>query len=547
MKQMLIHGNRILFRRVLPVFFLVILFVFCSACKTGRKYPDDHSKCRDRISYPLYDPASDLGKLFRDVQLAGISPDSKTFSDCQALFPPDTILSWYNNQKEQDNFNLRSFVGHCFRCFVDSSPENIPAGRNIESHLHFHWDYLTREDLYDSLISSHISLVYPYVVPGGRFREMYYWDSYFTMEGLAVSGRMDLVEDMLNNFACLIELFGHIPNGNRSYYLSRSQPPFFAEMIQLYIREKGDSAGLKYLNALIREYDFWMSSGGGDIGKRTVKVQNTILNRYWDDKSAPRAEAYKEDFLLAEDLSEKEKQMLYRNIRAACESGWDFSSRWFRDGQSLETIHTSEILPVDLNCLMYNMEMTLSKLYALKNHGDSTEWYLKQATERKELLNEIFWSDDQNFYFDYDFVQHKTTEIPTLAAVFPLYFRIATTHQAEKVSEWLEKEFLQPGGLVTTFNTTGEQWDAPNGWPPLQWIAICGLENYGYHELAGKIANRWLKLNKQVYRNTGKMMEKYNVVDLSLTAGGGEYPLQDGFGWTNGVYLALIKKGYSSE
>ena len=131
----------------------------------------------------------------------------------------------------------------------------------------------------------------------------------------------------------------------------------------------------------------------------------------------------------------------------------------------------------------------------------------------------------------------------TLAGVFPLFFKIATNDQAEKVARAIKDNFLMPGGVVTTLETTGQQWDAPNGWAPLQWITIIGLKNYEHHDLAADIANRWVKLNSDVFKRTGKLMEKYNVVDTQLEAGGGEYPGQDGFGWTNGVLLALKALG----
>jgi len=122
-----------------------------------------------------------------------------------------------------------------------------------------------------------------------------------------------------------------------------------------------------------------------------------------------------------------------------------------------------------------------------------------------------------------------------------MYFKIASPEQAKAVASIIEKNFLQSGGVTTTLETTGQQWDAPNGWAPLQWITIQGLENYGMHDLAKETATRWIALNKKVYQRTGKLMEKYNVYDTALDAGGGEYPSQDGFGWTNGVLLKLLK------
>ena len=151
------------------------------------------------------------------------------------------------------------------------------------------------------------------------------------------------------------------------------------------------------------------------------------------------------------------------------------------------------------------------------------------------------WNAEKGFYFDYDYVASVQKTSLTLAATFPLYFKIASVIQADKVAAIIEEHFLQSGGLITTTETTKQQWDAPNGWAPLQWIAINGLINYGHNELAENIAKRWMSINEKVYNNTGKMMEKYNVEATDLLAGGGEYDAQDGFGWTNGVYLALNK------
>jgi len=521
---------------------LLGILLFCRAeHNTGLNDSEDKAK----TCLQFYDPALELPLLFHDVQISGIFPDSKTFPDCQPKISPDSIAIFYEDQKYQEVFDLRNFIGNYFSCPVDSISDIVfSVEKNIEFHLHSLWNYLIHQDLHDSTMNSLLPLVFPYVVPGGRFREIYYWDSYFTMEGLAASGRMDLVKDMLNNFVYLINECGHIPNGNRSYYLSRSQPPFFAEMVKLLMRESNDAEGLKYLPALVKEYQFWMNMIPSHNSGKTVEIDNVLLNRYWDEYSGPRPEAYKKDYLLAQQLPAEEHEIFYRNIRTACESGWDFSSRWFRDGKSIKTICTTEILPVDLNCLLYNLELTISKLYALKQLSDSSEWFYNKASERKELIGRIFWNEEENFYFDYNILQSRRTNTYSLAAIFPLYFKVATAFQAKEIAKTIEHDFLFDGGLVTTLSTTGEQWDSPNGWAPLQWIAICGLENYGYKDLANEIASRWLALNNAVYQRTGKMMEKYNVMDLKLPAGGGEYPLQDGFGWTNGVYLGLRRKGY---
>jgi alpha,alpha-trehalase len=199
-------------------------------------------------------------------------------------------------------------------------------------------------------------------------------------------------------------------------------------------------------------------------------------------------------------------------------------------------------VPIDLNCLMYNMELTIARSYQVKGNTAQYLLYTAKAAARKKAILKYFWDEKNAWFNDYNWTTNQRNTIPTLAAVFPLEFKIATTAQAKKVADGLKANFLKPGGLVTTLNFSGQQWDAPNGWAPLQYMAIDGLENYNHHELAKDIATRWMNLNIRVFKQTGKLLEKYNVVDTSLTAGGGEYPLQDGFGWTNGVLLKLMNR-----
>ncbi|HET9433961.1 MAG TPA: trehalase family glycosidase, partial [Chitinophagaceae bacterium] len=176
------------------------------------------------------------------------------------------------------------------------------------------------------------------------------------------------------------------------------------------------------------------------------------------------------------------------------------------------------------------------------NNIVASKRYRLLAEKRKEAIQKYFWNEEQGFYFDYDTTDAGQTKIFSLAGITPLFFNIATADQAKKVADVVKEMFLQPGGVVTTIESTGQQWDAPNGWAPLQWMTITGLEDYGHLDLAAEIANRWIRLNTNVFKRTGKLMEKYNVIDTHLEAGGGEYPGQDGFGWTNGVLLALLKK-----
>src|SRR5690242_5231101 len=485
-----------------------------------------------------------LGELFERVQTEKVFKDNKTFVDCTPNSDFSHIRDCYEKEKNEPGFDLSAFVHTHFTLPISFKTDFVTVkGRPIKEHIERLWDFLTRppEESHNSLVP----LPHSYIVPGGRFREIYYWDSYFTMLGLQISKRVDLIENMIDNFCYLIDHFGYIPNGNRTYFLGRSQPPFFACMIGVLAQEKGDSIYKKYLPQLEKEYAFWMK-GKEQVDLKSAYLHHvvmlpdkSILNHYWDESDAPRPEAFKHEVALAEGM--EDKRSVYRNLRAAAESGWDFSGRWFKIEGDFSSIHATEIVPVDLNSLLYNLEQTIAKGYEVGGDPDNAENYRHLAERRKENIDKYCWNEDQQFYFDFDHKENKQKTPFTLAATFPLYFGLASKEQASGVAQLIEEKFLYPGGLVSTCEHTNQQWDAPNGWAPLQWIAVQGLAKYGFMDLAKEIARRWLDINKRVYEDTGKMMEKYNVVTTDLKAGGGEYPAQDGFGWTNGVYLALDK------
>ncbi|MEP6584993.1 MAG: alpha,alpha-trehalase TreF [Ginsengibacter sp.] len=483
-----------------------------------------------------------LGELFEQVQLQKIFPDNKTFVDCIPKDDLSIIRDRYDGEKHNEDFNLGKFVFEHFVPPVEmASAYKSDTSKPVSVHVEELWDVLTRQPA--ETAGSLISLPFPYIVPGGRFREIYYWDSYFTMLGLQVSGRVELIQNMVDNFAFLIDKVGYIPNGNRMYYIGRSQPPFFACMVNLLSKEKDEQILLSYLPQLEKEYNFWMK-GANELTADNTAINHvallpdgSVLNHYWDEHDTPRPEAYQKEISWAEGV--EDKKSLHRHLRAACESGWDFSSRWFGKDDELTSIHAGDIIPVDLNCLLLNLEEIIARAYTASGHHESAQKFGSLALRRKNAINAYCWNDEKKFYFDYDYKSSQQKKSFTLAAVFPLYFHVASQEQADAVAEIIEKEFLKPGGLISTTKTTSEQWDAPNGWAPLQWMAIMGLSKYGHNRLSREIATRWMNINEKVFKNTGKMMEKYNVVATDLIAGGGEYETQDGFGWTNGVYLAL--------
>jgi alpha,alpha-trehalase len=485
-------------------------------------------------------PAALYGELFQRVQTDRIFADGKTFVDAMPRHAPAEIIAAYERQHPADKVALRDFVLANF-----SVPGvNDHQAADLREHVRTLWPLLVRQPVADRPGSSALAMPAPFVVPGGRFREMYYWDSYFTMLGLKVDGQQPLVESMLADFVSIIDRYGHIPNGMRTYYLSRSQPPFFAMMLDLS-QDKDPALAAQRLAALRKEHDFWMKgtscldrSGACD---RVVKMPDgALLNRYWDDRDTPRDESFAEDVTTAAKISAP-ATTTYRHLRAGAESGWDFSSRWLADPQNLTSIHTTDIVPVDLNSLMLAMEQRIQARCLAALDQKCADEFAGLVKRRKAAIDHYLWVPKDGRYADWDRVTHKPTSVISAAMLYPLFVGAASPGQATAVGATVRKTLLAPGGLRTTPLRTGQQWDTPNGWAPLQWVAIDGLARYGQGDLAHDIAGRWMSSVASAYAETGKMLEKYDVEE-KRPGGGGEYPLQDGFGWTNGVASAILER-----
>ena len=529
------------------VHFLILIVVGILASCQQNPAPTAEATVSDETTLRMLSPVERYGDVYVDVMMAEIFSDDKTFADAIPNYSTQTIIDNYEKGKQDPNFNLEDFVDHNFTLpTARSSGFQTDFSRSIDEHVNALWPVLTRKpDEQDP--GTLVPLPEPYIVPGGRFGEIYYWDSYFTMLGLEVSGKADMIQNMINNFSYLIDTIGFIPNGNRTYFLTRSQPPFYASMVQLLQDAKPNEPILaNYLPYLEKEYAFWMN-GQASVSAEQNAVNHVvqladgeIMNRYYDQSKDPRAEMYQDDIELAE-TSGREGAGLFADLRSACESGWDFSARWLEDPMDLSTIRATKIIPVDLNALLYNLESTLAAAYSAAENTEQAEAFTQRAAQRKAAIQKYCWDAERGFFMDYDYDKGTFTSVPSLAGLFPLYFGLATPEQAAAVAEVVEEDFLHFGGVVATLERTGQQWDAPNGWAPLQYITIAGLDRYEQTELAQEIAQRWISLNDKIYKSTGKMVEKYNVMDEGLEAGGGEYPLQDGFGWTNGVLLRLLQ------
>ena len=495
--------------------------------------------------YPV-PPSLEYGDLYFDAELGSLFPDSKTFPDLVPSGTPSDVTAAYDAAKGTPNFDLAGFVNGNFSGPTPAGPAVNPAtsGQGLLDYVSSLWPVLRQSTTSVPAYSTLLPLPYPYIVPGGRFREVYYWDSYFTMLGLEADGLNGIATDMLKNFAYEIDKYGHIPNGNRSYYLSRSQPPFFSLMIDLIAQHNGRDTYTTYLPELQAEYDYWMQGENdvlpGHAARNVVRLlDGTVLNRYWDERAAPRDESYAEDVKTALSSS-RQANVVWRNLRAGAESGWDFSSRWLADGKTLGTIRTLALLPPDLNSLLAHLEATLSEAYLLNGDTEHAAAYARRAQTRTDAIRRLMWDPRDGVFTDYLWREGKTTRSVTAATLYPLFLGLASPEEAQSVAGVVDGTLLQPGGLATTTVTTGQQWDAPNGWAPLQWIAVIGLRNYDQAALAQEVATRWVAKTIAGYQQQAKLVEKYNVTTTGGDAGsGGEYTTQIGFGWTNGVLLAL--------
>ena len=315
-------------------------------------------------------------------------------------------------------------------------------------------------------------------------------------------------------------------------------------MVDLIAQHDGTATYTTYLPELQAEYDYWMQGENDTLPGRAVRnvvrlLDGSVLNRYWDERREPRDESYKEDVQTAAAASRPDG-VVWRNLRAAAESGWDFSSRWLADGKTLASIDTLDIVPPDLNSLLAHLEQTLATAY--KVNGDTTQAaaYAQKAQDRIAAMRRVMWDATDGVFADYLWRKGRTAGDVTAATLYPLFLNLASTAEAQSVAATVNNKLLDIGGLATTLTDSGQQWDAPNGWAPLQWIAVVGLRNYGADTLAHEIASRWVSVNIAVYQSQGKMVEKYDVASATgQPGGGGEYATQIGFGWTNGVLLAL--------
>ena len=423
-----------------------------------------------------------------------------------------------------------------------------------------------------------------YVVPGGRFNEMYGWDSYFIVRGLLEDHRVELARGMVENFFFEIEHYGTILNANRSYYLTRSQPPFLTSMV-MAIYEADQSARHDDRKWLERAYEF--ASKDYEMWNRDPHLAgDTGLSRYYDFGNGPAPESLKDEsgvyrkvtdyflfhdardyivdmsngkpdrpvdgFLYSVQVCEEPLTMArpvcdpakkisltsdyYKGDRAMRESGFDISFRFGPYGAA-----THHFAPVCLNSLLYKTEKDLQQLSDILGRKEDAQRWQQRAEKRKELIQKYLWDAQRGMYFDYNLDQSARSSYEYITTFYPLWAGIATPEQAEAVRKSLPV-FEHEGGLAMSNHDAGDQWDLPYGWAPTQLLAIEGLRRYGFHKDADRVSFKFLSTIAENFRRDGTIREKYNVLTRSseshIETGYSQNVV--GFGWTNAAFLALL-------
>ena len=532
--------------------------------------------------------------------------DCKTFVDSPMRVDPEEILEKFKAVDAADEAAVRSFVVKHFDLPSGELATAGPPGgwtaapavlgelgdaRDVAwaRALNDLWRQLARKAApgADRCRSSLLAPRRPFVAPGGRFREPYYWDSYWIVEGLLVCDCYGAAKDMILNLLDYVEAFGFVPNGGRTYYLNRSQPPLLSDMVRAYLdaaleADDADRAAAALALAeratplLVTEHDWWTRNKNVQV---TANGATYNLLCYRTAATLPRAESYREDLATAARAPEARRADVYGDLAAAAESGWDFSSRWLGEPDRLETIETSRVVPADLNAIFVRFERNLAALHrfvdAARRDGKAplrVAWarakedameppgerfvpgarFARLASTRAEAIDACLrdgaaWRDGA--LGAGGALSPLRDRGPALSDYFPLWAGVADDwklrDQVQLVSSLVTSGLLSDGGAATTALNTGEQWDAPNAWPPLQFVLDAGLRRLESLPSAGRLADdlrdRWLNANREAYERTGFMHEKLDALRPGAVGGGGEYDPQLGFGWSNGVALCFLR------
>ncbi|KAI8629356.1 Six-hairpin glycosidase-like protein [Xylariaceae sp. FL1651] len=594
---------------------------------------------------PCDSPLYCHGEILKQIELAQPFSDSKTFVDLPTKLPLDQVVAAFNKLAKplSNNTELNDFLSTYFG-EAGSELEAVPADQ-LQTDAAFLdkindsvikqfvqkvidiWPDLTRKyvgaDGCDGCVNSFIPVNRTFVVAGGRFREPYYWDSFWILEGLLRTGGSftEISRNIIENFLDLVDQFGFVPNGARVYYLNRSQPPLLTQMVKTYVDYTNDTSILdRALPLLIREHSFWLTN-------RTIQVtsNNTTysLAHHAVQNTEPRPESYLEDWVTANNksyyamsgiiypetkpLSDSEKATLYGNLASGAETGMDYSSRWIANPSDaandvyfpLRSLNTANVVGVDLNSILYANEITIAGYLRGLGNDTAAAMFEDLAKNRSAAMFDLMWNDKYDTYFDYNLTSNTqnlyvpadddTTEAQkadapdgyqiffNAAQFYPFWLGaapaqlknnpLAVRNTYQRIADLLSEK---QGGIAATNFMTGQQWDQPNVWPPLQYVLMKGLLNtpptFGEEDpyfvetqqLAISLAQRYLDSTFCTWLSTGGstdetprlgglssdaqgiIFEKYSDESTNAAGSGGEYEVVEGFGWSNGVLIWAV-------
>lgn len=510
------------------------------------------------------------GELLDKIQMAQLFDDSKSFVDMSQKNPSEITLDNFQKLLQETDNNpskddLKKFLDKNFENQEELQewiPEDYTESPSFltkiqdEDIKQFAQDLVKQWPKFGRKIKEEIkeksdqhSLIpvkNGFIVPGGRFNEFYYWDTFWIINGLLLCEMYDTVRGILENFFEIVEKYSFIPNGARVYYLNRSQPPLLTLMVQKYYEFTGDTEFLQQnIKTLNTELKFWLKNRKieVDLGDKTYS-----LFHYNSQSGTPRPESYFEDVQTASAFqNEDQKSELYSELKSAAESGWDFSSRWMVNKNSnnegnLTDAHTTQIIPVDLNSFLCQAFTIMSKFYSLLNKPKKSLFWLKKSENLKSAIKDVFFDENDGVWYDFNYKLSQKRKNFYPSNLTPLWSEINHEIETEKIVNYLNPVLSYNGGIPASLKNTGQQWDLPAAWPPLQEIVINALLKSGNNELAYQLAEKWIKSNMEAFNKYGAMFEKYDAENPGESGGGGEYEVQKGFGWTNGVALMLINE-----
>lgn len=405
-------------------------------------------------------------------------------------------------------------------------PKSI--SRRVRKHISASWEKTVRfnpEDTPDSLIG----LPRPYTVPcvDGGFQELYYWDTFFTNEGLIADSRVEQAKDNTEDILSLIDRFGFMPNGNRLWYLSRSQPPFAAAMVESVFNATGDTLWLqRAYPTLMREYEFWQENRQTPVGLNRYggEADEKLIQEFINTAGKRLGTNFRE-----KGWTEEQLRTFGRHCVAECESGWDFTPRFDR--------RCEDFCPVDLNAILYGVETTMARFAHILGTGEEDLWQNRAEVRKRRIVN---YCRKDGVFYDFDWVNRTHSSVLSAAPFALLFFGVLDSHEADAVRKTLIR-LEYPSGIAVCAKDKYDyqyQWSYPHAWPPVMYMTVMGLDRYGFKEDAKRIASRWVSATGRLYGHSKKLWEKMTctggvVPDVS------EYGTPSMMGWTAGVYVCL--------